>query len=58
MTKINSSLSGDIEDDYEKIVILSDTLIKKLYENKLKKEDRKLLVDAVNVIYAIRHNQE
>ena len=46
--------SSAIEDDFEKIIAYSDTLSDKLYKNKLKKEDREMLEDALQILYALR----
>lgn len=44
--------------DFEVIAMLADILIDKINKNKLKKEDRKLLESAVNIIYELRCNLE
>jgi len=54
------NLNSKIElhkDAYENIAIISDLLIEKLYKNKLYKEDREMLAEAVALIYEIRANQ-
>ena len=51
-SKIRSVAS--FEFDYDKIMILSDILILKLEKNKLKKEDRDLLIELIYMMETIR----
>jgi len=56
MREIRSNLDL-YQQEYEKIAMLADNLIKKIESNKLKKEDRLLLVDAISLIYELRENE-
>lgn len=56
MTELRSKI--DVHDyDYKNIVFLAEMLIAKLEKNKLKKEDRELLICAISLILEIRQNQ-
>jgi hypothetical protein len=46
--------STQIEYDFDNILICKDSLIAKLEKNKLKKEDRELLIEAIQILSLIR----
>lgn len=49
---------SDYQDTFENVPFFADYLIEKLEKNKLKKEDRMMLIDAVSLIYHLREHQE
>ena len=47
--------NAGVESDFDKIIAYDKTLFEKLHRNKLKKEDREMLADALQILCDLKN---